>query len=35
MTPLLNSIYSSEGGSELVDVLVKYMYGLSHSHISV
>ncbi|KEZ44757.1 hypothetical protein SAPIO_CDS2855 [Scedosporium apiospermum] len=26
MTPLLNRIYGSEGGSELLDVLVKYLY---------
>lgn len=26
MTPLLQSIYSSPGGSELLDVLMKYIY---------
>ncbi|KAJ2974519.1 hypothetical protein NUW58_g8634 [Xylaria curta] len=26
MTPMLQRIYDSEGGSELVDVLMKYLY---------
>lgn len=26
MSPLLGRIYKSEGGSELLDVLMKYMY---------
>jgi actin related protein 2/3 complex, subunit 5 len=26
MTPLLSRIYTSPGGSELLDVLMKYMY---------
>ena len=26
MTPLLNRIYGSDGGSELLDVLMKYLY---------
>lgn len=26
MSPLLKSIYATEGGSEALDVLVKYMY---------
>lgn len=26
MTPMLQRIYGSEGGSELLDVLVKYLY---------
>ena len=25
MTPLLNRVYSSEGGSEALDVLMKYL----------
>ncbi len=29
MTPLLNRIYGSQGGSELLDVLMKYLYGSS------
>lgn len=28
MTPMLQRIYGSEGGSELLDVLVKYLYVL-------
>lgn len=27
MTPLLKRIYESPGGSECLDVLMKYMYG--------
>lgn len=27
MTPLLNRIYGTEGGSEALDVLMKYLYG--------
>jgi actin related protein 2/3 complex subunit 5 len=30
MTPLLKSIYGSEGGSEALDVLMKYMYEPNH-----
>jgi hypothetical protein len=28
MNPVLQSIYSSEGGSEALDVLTKYLYAL-------
>ncbi|CAF9909299.1 MAG: hypothetical protein HETSPECPRED_008929 [Heterodermia speciosa] len=32
MSPMLSRIYSSEGGTELLDVLMKYLYrGMSHS----
>lgn len=31
MTPLLNRIYGSEGGGELLDVLMKYLYGANPS----
>ncbi|KAF2455872.1 actin-related protein 2/3 complex subunit 5 [Lineolata rhizophorae] len=32
MSPLLSRIYQSEGGSELLDVLMKYLYkGMSHT----
>lgn len=31
MTPMLQRIYGSEGGSELIDVLVKYLYIYSHA----
>jgi hypothetical protein len=31
MTPMLQRIYSSEGGSELIDVLVKYLCVYSHT----
>jgi hypothetical protein len=30
MTPLLKNIYGSEGGSEALDVLMKYMYDPKH-----
>ncbi len=29
MSPLLSRIYQSEGGTELLDVLMKYLYALS------
>ena len=32
MSPMLNRIYSSEGGTESLDVLMKYLYkGMSHT----
>jgi hypothetical protein len=31
MTPLLKGIYGSQGGSECLDVLMKYMYASHHN----
>lgn len=31
MSPMLSRIYSSEGGTELLDVLMKYLY-VPHQH---
>ena len=32
MTPMLQRVYGSEGGSELLDVLMKYLYASLPSH---
>jgi hypothetical protein len=31
MSPMLSRIYGAPGGTEALDVLMKYMYGFSHS----